>query len=52
MWERSATKDVREKAASLAREMLKDHRISDPLDPDTDSKMADYIKSVLRKSGT
>ena len=51
LWEGVAVKDLREKARLRAVEILQQHELAVPLDPEIDSKMRDYIKSALRRAG-
>ncbi|HUU06927.1 MAG TPA: trimethylamine methyltransferase family protein, partial [Thermoplasmata archaeon] len=50
-WDAQGRSDLREKAARKAENILNDHDIAVPLDPDVELKMKEYIKEVSRRHG-
>ncbi len=44
-----ASEDIVEKARERAREILREHEVAVPLDPEVERRMAAYIKSVSKK---
>jgi trimethylamine--corrinoid protein Co-methyltransferase len=49
-WDSQDTKDIREKARRKAVEVLKEHKVSVPLDSDVERRMKDFIKTALSRA--
>jgi trimethylamine--corrinoid protein Co-methyltransferase len=50
-WESQGRKDILTRARETAEQVIREHRISVPLDPEVDREMMDYIKKVKKRTG-
>jgi len=51
LWESQGRRDVITKAREAAEQIIREHRISAPLDREVDRRMTDYIKKVKKRKG-